>query len=133
MQVVSDTEVFRMKAMILPNMVCSVFNRTPPSLAPEELHSRGHMNMSSSRSSSKKRRKSPKEIEEEELNACMDEVYKIDELTIFEKYIDFCFALFRESELRSCFNLLPNKTLKYEYIVLQYNLNFEVWICCSGI
>lgn len=126
MQIVPGSEIFRRKKMISPNMVCTVFNRTPPSLVPEELHSRGRLNMSTGRSSSRKRRKSPEEVEEEELNACMDEVYKIDELAISEKYIDFCFALFRESEFRTCFNLLPNKTLKYEYIVRQYNLNFEL-------
>ena len=126
MQIVPDSEIFRRKKLISLNMVCTVLNHTPPSLAPEELHSRGRLNMSSFRSSSKKWRKSPEGVEEEELNACVDEIYKIDELTISETYIDFCFALFRESEFRTCFNLLPNKTLKYEYIVLQSNLNFEV-------
>ena len=71
MQIVPDSEIFRRKKMISPNMVCTVFNRTPPSLVPEELHSRGRLNMSSGRSSSRKRRKSPEEVEEEELNACV--------------------------------------------------------------
>ncbi|XP_030948968.1 uncharacterized protein LOC115972874 [Quercus lobata] len=119
-RVVPGAEIFRRKKMISPNMVCTVFNRTPPSLAPEELPSRVRLNMSLA---SKMRGKS---TEEEELNACMDEVYKIDKLKISENYVYFCFALFREGEFRRCFNLLPNKTLKYEYIVLQYNLNFEV-------
>ena len=122
-QVVPGAEVFRREPMISPNMVCTVFNRTPPSLAPEELHPRGRLNMPLGRTSSKKRRMSPKEVEEEEADACMKEVYQIDKLRTSEKYIDFCFALFGESEFRSCFNLIPNKTLKYEYVVWQYNKN----------
>ena len=52
-QVVPNSEVFLRKRMISPYLLCSVFNQTPPSLAPKELYSKGRFNMS------------PKEAEEE--------------------------------------------------------------------
>lgn len=97
LQIVPDAEIFRRKKMISPNMVCTVFNRTPPSLAPEELY------LTSS------------ELDEEEWNACIALANSIDQLRFFK-------TLFRDCEVRRCFNLLPNKTLKYEYFVMQYNL-----------
>ena len=76
-------------------MVCSVFNRTPPSLAPEE------------------RYLSSFDFEEEEWNACIAIANTTHQLRFFE-------TLFSDREIQRCFNLLPNKTLKYEYFVMQY-------------
>ena len=104
--------------MILPNMVCSVFNHTPPRLAPEE-HSSGCYNMFSGRTSHKKRRMSPKEVEEEEINTCMRKVYKINELS--EIHICFCLSIFKDFVIRECFNYLPNKLLRYEYVIKKYD------------
>ncbi|KAK9997771.1 hypothetical protein SO802_017374 [Lithocarpus litseifolius] len=52
--------------MILPNVVCSIFDRTPSWLVPEE-HLRQRQNMSSSKTASKKRKPSFEEVEEEEI------------------------------------------------------------------
>ncbi|KAK9997837.1 hypothetical protein SO802_017440, partial [Lithocarpus litseifolius] len=108
LRIVPDSEVFRRKNMILPNMLCSVFNRTPPSLAPEELHSSGRLNMS------------PEEVEEE-IEACMREVYKIDYLRNSQIYMDFCRSIFDDDEIRECFDCLPNKKLRCEYVIKKYN------------
>ncbi|KAF3956565.1 hypothetical protein CMV_018316 [Castanea mollissima] len=98
-RIVPDAEIFRRKKMISPNMVCTVFNRTPPSLAPEP----------------RLKRLKPSEDKEEDWNACIALANSIDQLRLFE-------TLFKDREILRCFNLLPNKTLKYEYFVMQYNL-----------
>ncbi|KAK9997780.1 hypothetical protein SO802_017383 [Lithocarpus litseifolius] len=105
-RIVPDAEIFRRKKMISPNMVCTVFNRTPPSLAPEEFHLR-HL----------------EEAEEKEWKACMDMVLSIDALLNSLEYTMFCMSLFKNREIRRCFDLLPSKTLKYEYVIMQYNLS----------
>ena len=102
-QIVPDSEVFRRECMISPNMVCSVFNQTPPSLAPEELH----LNMS------------PEEVEEE-IDACMSEVYKIDHLRTSNVYTVFCRLIFENAEIRECFDCLPNKKLRCEYVLKKF-------------
>ena len=102
-QIVPDSEVFRRECMISPNMVCSVFNQTPPSLAPEELH----LN------------KSPEEVEEE-IDACMSEVYKIDHLRTSNAYTVFCRLIFENAEIRECFDCLPNKKLRCEYVLKKF-------------
>ena len=106
--------------MILPNMVCSVFKRTPPWLAPKK-HSIGRQNMSSGGTSFKKLRTSPKEIEEEEINACMCKVYKIDELKTSEIHICFCLSIFKDLVIRECIDYLSNKLLRYEYVIKKYD------------
>uniref|UniRef100_A0A7N2N652 Uncharacterized protein n=1 Tax=Quercus lobata TaxID=97700 RepID=A0A7N2N652_QUELO len=67
-RVVPEAIVFRGKPMLFPNMVCTIFNRTPVQLLPVE-HPSYHRNKSSSSRTSKRR--SPKELEEEEKEACM--------------------------------------------------------------
>ena len=101
-------------------MVCSVFNHTPPWLTPKE-HSSDHQNMSSSRTSSKKWRTSPKEVEEEEINAYMRKVYKIDELKTSEIHIRVCLSIFKDPVIQECFDYLSNKLLKYEYVIKKYD------------
>ena len=101
-------------------MVCSVFNRTPPWLAPKE-HSSGRQNMFLGRTSSKNLRTSPKEIEEEEINDCMCKVYKTDELKTSEINIRFCLSIFKDLVIRECFDYLSNKLLRYEYVIRKYD------------
>ena len=107
-QVVPDSEVFQRECMISPNMLCSVFNQTPPSLAPEELHFRTYLN------------KSPEEVEEE-IDACMSEVYKIDDLRTSHVYTAFCRLIFENTEIRKTFDCLPNEKLKCEYVLKKFN------------
>ncbi|KAK9997769.1 hypothetical protein SO802_017372 [Lithocarpus litseifolius] len=112
-RVVPGAEVFRRKPMILPNVVCSIFDRTPSWLAPEE-HSRQRQNMSSSKMPSRKRKPSFEEIEEEEIKTCMLKVYKIDELESSERNyrvllrtsLEVFYALFMAAmtaKVRKCF------------------------------
>ena len=115
-QLVSDSEVFQRKPMILPNMFCSVFNRTPSWLAPEE-----HSNGPPSGTSSRKRRRSPEEVEQEEIDACMCKVCEIDKLTDSEAIISFCFSLFEDPRIRETFNYLPKKLLRKQYVIGKYD------------
>ncbi|KAK9997829.1 hypothetical protein SO802_017432, partial [Lithocarpus litseifolius] len=87
-KIVPDAEIFRRKKMISPNMECTVFNRTPPLLAPEEFHLRDL-----------------KEAEEKEWEACMDMVNLIDALHNSREYNKFCMSLFKNREIRSLHNL----------------------------
>ncbi|KAF3951765.1 hypothetical protein CMV_022617 [Castanea mollissima] len=111
LKLVPEAEVFRLKPMILPDMVCTIFGRTSPWLAPEE------QNMSSSRTPSIRRGPSP----EEEINACMLKVYEIDELKSSEIYIQFCLTIFKDAEIRKTFDYLPNKILRHKYVITKYN------------
>lgn len=77
--------------------------------------------MSSGKTSSKKRRPSPKEVEEEEINACVRKVYKIDELKTSKMHIRFCLSIFKDLVIHKCFDYLPNKFLRYEYVIKKYD------------
>ncbi|KAF3946453.1 hypothetical protein CMV_027283 [Castanea mollissima] len=120
LRVVPEAEVFRRKPMILPDTVCTIFDRTSPWLAPEE-HSSQRRNMSSSRTPSKRRGPSPEEVEEDEINACMLKVHEIDALKSSEIYIQFCLSIFKDAEIRKTFDYLPNKILRRKYVIMKYN------------
>lgn len=77
--------------------------------------------MPSGKTSSKKRRSSPKEVEEEEINACVRKVYKIDELKTSEMHIRFCLSIFKDPVIHECFDYLHNKLLRYEYVIKKYD------------
>ena len=77
--------------------------------------------MFSGRTSSKKQRTSPKEVEKEEINACMRKVYKIDELKISEIHIHVCLSIFKDLVIWECFDYLSNKLSRYEYVIKKYD------------
>ncbi|KAK9997770.1 hypothetical protein SO802_017373 [Lithocarpus litseifolius] len=105
-RVVPGAEVFRGKPMILPNVVCSIFDRTPSWLAPQE--------------HSSQRQPSSEEVKEE-IKTSMHKVYEIDELKSSERYIRFCLTIFKDPEVRETFDYLPNKFLRREYVIKKYN------------
>ena len=113
MQVVPDSEVFVRKRMISPDMLCSVFDQTPPSLAPEELYLTGRFSLS------------PEEAAEK-IAACMSEAYKIDGLR--DRYSSYCLSLFEDAESRACFDCLPNKKLRFEYVKKKHYDEFGFYL-----
>ena len=66
-------------------------------------------------------RTSSKEVEKKEIITCMRKIYKIDELKTSEIYIHFCLSIFKDPVIQECFDYLPNKLLRYEYVIKKYN------------